>query len=91
MTDAYSPAARRSRTLHRASAACLGASVLVGIVATALGAHISWPIWLLLGAVTLDFASNRMQSSSPRVSDCLVLAGAILSIAAVVSLVVMHP
>jgi len=91
MTNPSAPAARKSQTLFRWSAACLAGSAIVTIVATALGVRIWLPLWLILVANGAGLASDLVRPTRPRVSEYLVLAMAMLSIAAVIVLVVTHP
>jgi hypothetical protein len=91
MTNPSAPAARKSQTLLRWSAACLAGSAIVTIVATALGGRIPWPLALIVVAGCAGLASDLVRPSRPRVSGYLVLVMAVLSVAAVIVLVVTRP
>ena len=91
MAKLESSQTERSKTLFRLSVLCLAASFAVALVATALGIRIRWPVWLLLAAPVLGLVSTAIERDRPAVSQYLVLVMAVMSIAAVVGIVAMHP
>lgn len=92
MTTPPSPASRRARTLLWVlSAACLAGSATVGIVGSALGVAVGWPIWLLLVANGVGLVGGLAGPRRPAVQQYFLVAAAVLSILAVVGLVVRRP
>ncbi len=84
------PEESHSRNLRRAGNACLAGAAILAIVATILDARLSWPLWLMLTAGGLQVISNVVRPGRPRLGDALAVAGALFSVATVITLFAVH-
>jgi hypothetical protein len=83
--------ARKSRPLFWLGAACLAVGWLIVIVETAFGMRVPLPQCLMLVSGCMCLASTAAQSTQPKLSEYLIFAAALVSVAAVIFIVMTHP
>jgi hypothetical protein len=81
--------ARRSRPAFWWATAFLAAGWLIVIVETAFSVPVPLPLWLMLIAGALGLASTVVRPTRPKLSEYLVIAMGLISVAAIIVIAIL--